>query len=218
MIFSIDICHNLSTIYSFGRIEILSYLQKKVCRKFVVYLFLYTMNLVENSVWNFDINGKPALNALGELEAELARVKKSQEDLKRGTKEWTDSKQEIKELEAEIKKTREEMGNAGMTVKQLEGYSKQLNKEIKDLTPGTAEYIEKTKELKDVNDRLSNVRQDVRGVSDEVKESQSVWTNLKTWIASAFTFAAILEAGQMLKQFFSDGIENFKKFDAASKE
>jgi len=176
------------------------------------------MNLVENSVWNFDINGKPALNALGELEAELARVKKSQEDLKRGTKEWTDSKQEIKELEAEIKKTREEMGNAGMTVKQLEGYSRQLNKEIKDLTPGTAEYIEKTKELKDVNDRLANVRQDVRGVSDEVKESQSVWTNLKTWIASAFTFAAILEAGQMLKQFFSDGIENFKKFDAASKE
>lgn len=184
----------------------------------VAYLFLYAMNLVENSTWNFDINGKPALNALGELEAELARVKKSQEDLKRGTQEWTDSKKEVKELEAEIKKVREEMGNSGMTVKQLEAYAKQLNREIKDLTPGMDDYIEKTTELKDVNDRLANVRKDIRGVADDANAGKSVWEQVKVWVASAFTISAILEAGQMVKQFFSDGIENFKKFDAASKE
>lgn len=175
------------------------------------------MNLVENSVWNLDINGKPALNALGELEAELARVKKSQEDLKRGTKEWTESKQEVKELEAEIKKVREEMGNSGMTVKQLESYAKQLNREIKDLTPGMDDYVEKTKELKDVNDRLANVRKDVRGVSDEVKESKGVWANLGDWIKGAFAATIIFEALQIIRDFVVGSVENFKKFEAASK-
>ncbi len=165
-----------------------------------------------------DINGKPAINALGELEQKLADVKKSQADLTRGTKEWTESKAEMKELEAEIKKVREEMGTAGMTVKQLEGYHRQLNKEIKDLTPGTDAYIEKSKDLQEVNTRLANVRKDVRAVADEATETKGVWGNMKDWIAGAFTMAAVFEAGRMIAQFVSDGIENFKKFQGASAE
>lgn len=176
------------------------------------------MNLVENSVWNFDINGKPALNALGELEQKLADVKKSQADLTRGTKEWAESKTEIKELEESIKKTREEMGTAGMTVKQLEGYYRQLNKELKDLTPGTQEYIDKTKDLQDVNTRLAAVRKDVRAVADEADSTKSVWSNVKEWIMGAFTMAAVFEAGRMIAQFVGDAIENFKKFQGASAE
>ena len=176
------------------------------------------MNLVENSVWNFDINGKPALNALGELEAKLAEVKKAQGDLTRGTKEWTENKAEIKELEAEIKKVREEMGTSGMTVKQLENYYRQLNKELKDLTPGTEEYIKKTEDLRDVNTRLAAVRKDVRAVADEADDTKGVWGRMKEWIMGAFVVTAVLEAGQMIKQFFGDAIENFKKFESASKE
>ena len=58
------------------------------------------MQLVENSVWNLDINGKPALNALGELEQKLQETRKAQADLQRGTKEWAESQKEIKALEA----------------------------------------------------------------------------------------------------------------------
>jgi len=155
------------------------------------------MNLVENSVWNLDVNGKPAINALGELEQKLAEVKAAQADLKRGTKEWTDSKAEIKQLEAEIKKTREEMGTAGMTVKQLEGYYKQLNRELKDLTPGTDAYIEKTKDLQDVNTRLAAVRADTRAIKEEVDKSKSTWDNLKDWVTgalAAFSIVGILES------------------------
>ncbi|PWJ49072.1 TP901 family phage tail tape measure protein, partial [Dyadobacter jejuensis] len=165
------------------------------------------MNLVENSVWNFDVNGKPALNALGELENKLGELKTAQKELTRGTKEWTDNKAEIKELEESIKKTRVEMGTAGMTVKQLEGYYKQLNKELKDLTPGTDQYIEKTKELQDVNTRLSNVRKDVRAVTEEADKSKSTWTNMKEWITgalSAFTLVNIMES---LINFTREGIK-----------
>ena len=110
------------------------------------------------------------------------------------------------------------MGTAGMTVRQLEGYTRQLNKEIKDLTLETDEYIEKSKDLQEVNTRHATVRKDVRAVADEADETKSVWSNVKEWILGAFVVTAVFEAGQMIKQFFSDGIENFKKFDAASKE
>ncbi|MPR36911.1 phage tail tape measure protein [Salmonirosea aquatica] len=176
------------------------------------------MQLVENSVWNLDINGKPALNALGELEQKLQETKKAQAELQRGTKEWAESQKEIKALEAEISRVRETMGQAGMTVKQLEGYARQLGKEIKDLTPGTDEYIKKTEELKEVNTRLSNVRKDVRAVADEASGSQGIWSNLKSWIMGAFVMSVVVEAGRMLAQFVGDAIENFKKFESASQE
>lgn len=176
------------------------------------------MQLVENSVWNLDINGKPALNALGELEQKLQETRKAQGELQRGTKEWAESQKDIKALEAEIKQVRETMGQAGMTVKQLEGYARQLGKEIKDLTPGTDDYIKKTEELKQVNTRLAAVRKDVRAVADEANDSKSVWSNVKEWIMGAFIMTAVYEAGRMIAQFVGDAVENFKKFDSAAKE
>jgi TP901 family phage tail tape measure protein len=176
------------------------------------------MQLVENSVWNLDINGKPALNALGELEQKLADTKKAQGELQRGTKEWAESQKDIKALDAEIKQVRETMGQAGMTVNQLKGYAKQLGKEILDLTPGTDEYIKKTEELQQVNTRLAAVRKDVRAVADEAEGTRSTWGKVKEWIMGAFVMTAAFEAGQMIKQFIGDAVENFKKFQTASTE
>jgi TP901 family phage tail tape measure protein len=176
------------------------------------------MKLVEQSTWVLNVNGKPAINELGELEQKLADVRRAQSDLKRGTKEWTESQKEVKALEAEIKKVRETMGTAGMTVKQLEGYHRQLNKEIKLMTPGTDEYIKKTEELREVNTRLNNVRKDIRGITDDVDKSHGVWSNMKKWIVGAFTMTIVLEAIQMIREFVVSAVENYKKYDAAAKE
>ncbi|WP_165933464.1 phage tail tape measure protein [Arundinibacter roseus] len=176
------------------------------------------MQQVENSVWNLDINGKPALNALGELEKKLYETKEAQKELTRGTKEWAESKQDIKALEEEIKQVRETMGQAGMTVRQLEGYARQLGKEIKDLTPGTDDYIKKTEELQQVNTRLASVRSDVRAVAEEGEKTQGTWGRIKEWIIGAFVVTAIYEAGQMIMRFVGEAVENFTKYDAAAKE
>lgn len=122
-------------------------LRRNVRCKFVAYLSVFSMQLIENSVWNSDVNGKPAINQL----TELVEVKETQKDLTRASKEWADSKQEIKELEAELKKVREEMGTVCMIVKQLQDYYRQFNKELKDLIPGTKKYIAKTADLRDVS-------------------------------------------------------------------
>lgn len=158
------------------------------------------MNLIENSVWNLDINGKPALNELGLLEAKLKDLQTEQKALTRGTKEYADNKAEIAALGAEIAQVRETMGLAGMTVKQLTDYQKALNKEIRDLTPGTEDYIKKTEDLKEVNTRLDGVRKDVRAVAEEAQNSQSTWSNVKNWLSDAFKID-ILDLAQQVWDF-----------------
>ncbi|MFB9296005.1 hypothetical protein ACFFSP_21150 [Persicitalea jodogahamensis] len=103
-------------------------------------------------------------------------------------------------------------------MKQLEGYARQLNKELKDLTPGTEEYIKKTEELKEVNGRLSNVRKDVRAVADEADGSKGIRSYLKNWVIDVFVMTVVYEAGRMIAQFVGDAVENSKKFDSAAKE
>ncbi|MFN8347420.1 MAG: phage tail tape measure protein [Spirosomataceae bacterium] len=158
------------------------------------------MQLIENSVWNLDINGKPAINELGLLENKLKDLQEAQKELTRGTKEYAENKAAIKELGAEIAQVRETMGLAGMTVRQLTDYQKALNKEIKDLTPGTEEYINKTRDLQEVNTRLDAVRKDVRAVTEEAKGSQSTWSNVKNWLSEAFKID-ILDLAQQIWDF-----------------
>lgn len=176
------------------------------------------MNLIENSVWNLDINGKPALNELGLLEAKLKDLQTEQKELTRGTKEYAENKAEIKALGAEIAQVRETMGLAGMTVKQLTDYQKALNKEIRDLTPGTDEYIKKTEDLKEVNTRLDGVRKDVRAVAEEGKNTQGIWGDIKGWIVGAFTVSAVFEAARAIGGFVKDSVNEFREFEKGVKD
>ncbi len=176
------------------------------------------MQLKEEALFTLKFDGKPVINELGELEKKLNEVKDAQKEVERGTKEWADNKVQIKELEASIKLVREEMGVAGMTVRQLEGYQRQLNREIKDSTLGTDEYKKKAADLTEVNTAIANHRQNIRGVADEAKNTQSIWTNVKTWIASAFSIAVLLEAGRAILGFFSDSVKEFRAFQSAAQD
>ena len=176
------------------------------------------MQLKEEALFTLKFDGKPVINELGELEKKLSDVKEAQKDVEKGTKEWAANKAEIKELEASIKQVREEMGVAGMTVRQLEGYQRQLNREIKDSTVGTDEYKKKAGDLQEVNSALANHRQTIRGVADEAEKTSSVWTNVKTWIASAFSVAVLLEAGRVVLNFFSDSVKEFRAFQSAAQD
>lgn len=56
---------------------------------------------------------------------------------------------------------------AGETINELTRSSIKLNREIKDLKPGTDEYIKKTEDYKKVNGRLNEVRGELRGIKKE---------------------------------------------------
>ena len=55
---------------------------------------------------------------------------------------------------------------AGQTINDLTGTVVKLNREVKNLTPGTAEFETKTKDLQKVQKRLNDVRKEVRGVEE----------------------------------------------------
>lgn len=158
------------------------------------------MQLTEEAWFKLKFDGKPVVDALGELEKSLNDLKEAQKTVERGTKEWADNKALIKELEGQIKQVREEMGVTGMTVRQLEGYYRQLNREIKDLTPGTEAYIKKAAELTEVNTALANHRQTVRGVNEEVEKQPSLWERAK---AGVMVFFAAFGAAELLEQAFN---------------
>ena len=54
---------------------------------------------------------------------------------------------------------------AGATLGQLRGQSRQLNRELSKLTPGTDAFVKKSAELRKVNKRLADVRKQTRGIS-----------------------------------------------------
>jgi uncharacterized protein YoxC len=55
---------------------------------------------------------------------------------------------------------------ATSTIKEMESAARILNAQIKNLTPGTQEFIDKTKQLQDVNARLKETKASVKGVDD----------------------------------------------------
>jgi len=54
---------------------------------------------------------------------------------------------------------------AGQTLKELQKDANRLNKEIKDLKPGSAAFINKSKDLQQVNGRLRQVKSEINGVT-----------------------------------------------------
>ena len=166
------------------------------------------MQLKEEAVFTLKFDGKPVINELGELEKRLIDVKEAQKSVEKGTKEWADNKAEIKELEASIKSVREEMGVSGMTVKQLEGYYKQLNREIKDLTPGTDAYKEKMGDLQQVNAALNTHRQTIRTVGDEIDKQPSLWERAKAGVMVFFAAFGAVELLQRAFSFVQEGIKS----------
>lgn len=166
------------------------------------------MQLKEEALFTLKFDGKPVINELGELEKKLQDVKDAQKDVDKGTKEWAENKAVMKELEASIKLVREEMGVSGMTVRQLEGYYRQLNREIKDLTPGTEAYIAKAGQIVEVNTALSEHKSTVRGVNEEIEKQPSLWERAKS---TAVGYLAAFGATELLERAFSfvqDGIKS----------
>jgi len=76
--------------------------------------------------------------------------------------------------EAKIEITLSNGAKAGETLKELGKQANKLNKEIKDLKPGTEEFTKKAADLKIVEEQLGNIKTQIKGTtdaSDAMKES-----------------------------------------------
>ena len=76
--------------------------------------------------------------------------------------------------EAKIEITLSNGAKAGETLKELSKQANTLNKEIKDLKPGSQEFIDKSKDLQQVSGKMADIRNQIKGTnvaSNELKNS-----------------------------------------------
>lgn len=132
------------------------------------------------------MNGQAAKRAVAELTQEFERLQKEALEAYKagndalGKKLDAQAQKLTKDIEItrrETKKFADVMKNInGASLKELNSAAKQLRSEINKLTPGTKEFVEKSKQLQQVNSRINQLKGSFKGL---VAEEKSATLSLK---------------------------------------
>ncbi|GAB3911559.1 phage tail tape measure protein [Larkinella knui] len=131
------------------------------------------MDLNETASITLKIEGDAARNQLALLEGEARKLERALKEAPKGSQEWAELYKELGKNQDAQKGLRESVGLTGLTMKQLENESRSLTKELKNLTPGTEEFVAKSARLSEVNTRLGEVRIQARGVGQALGETST---------------------------------------------
>jgi hypothetical protein len=130
----------------------------------------------------------PATEAYVAKATELGKVQARMDELRTGIKEVAEAFRKSADEVTDFAKVRDEVGLLGLTMEQLGSLTSQLNKEVAELTPGTEAFVAKAAELQQAQERLDEVRQQARGIGEEVEESGN---KVLDFIKKAVGFAGI---------------------------
>lgn len=117
------------------------------------------------------IDGNQGKTELDNLTRKKQLLNNELKEMRKGTQEYIDKNKELREVDKGMSDLRGQLGITGMSTRQLTKYSKELNRELLDLTPGTESFINKSKELRQVNARLADIRKEIKGVDDELEKT-----------------------------------------------
>ena len=126
------------------------------------------------------LNGEPAKRVLNELEKEYKDLERAALDAykagddalgKKLDKQAQKVRKSFEVAKVEAKKFDEIIKNINSaSLKDLNNVSKQLRNELYKLAPGTQAFIDKSKQLQQVNTRIGTLRQGFKGVVEEQKK------------------------------------------------
>jgi len=159
------------------------------------------MDAVEIARLHLDVDGKDATTAFKELQEEAKAVSREVRDLKKNIDDWTDDDKarytelitRQKELKAEVKAYTAELDINDASMNELVARSRLLNKELKDLKVGSDEWLDKLKEVKDVDGKIAEVRNEIKGLNDEGEKGTSVWGDFKNGFMGAFIGSGVYD-------------------------
>ncbi|MCR5037847.1 MAG: phage tail tape measure protein [Bacteroidales bacterium] len=127
------------------------------------------------------MNGEAAKKTLAEITQKYQDLQKAALDAYKagddalGKKLDAEAQKLMKDIEItrrETKKFADVMNNInGATLKELNSAAKQLKGEINKLTPGTQAFIDKSKQLQQVNTRITQLRGSFKGLVEEEKQA-----------------------------------------------
>lgn len=94
---------------------------------------------------------------------------------------------------------------ANASLKELEGASKALSSQLKTLAPGTAEFVEKSKQLREVKSSLTEVKESISGVTREQTLMQEGFTRMLGAIGPLELIFKAIEFGRESFDVFKEG-------------
>ncbi|GAB2954861.1 hypothetical protein GCM10027048_20520 [Hymenobacter coalescens] len=125
----------------------------------------------DNVQIKLDIDGSQSKTELDNLTRKAQLLKEDMKGLKKSSQEYIDANKQLADVNGRIEELRQELGLSALSYNQLNTLTRQLNRELRDLTPGTEAFINKSKELQEVDAQLTKVRNDIKGVGAELELS-----------------------------------------------
>lgn len=103
------------------------------------------------------------------------------------------------------------------TVKQIEASARALSSQLKQLPTDSQKFIDKTKELQQVNGRLKSIRDEIKGVGNAFNnvKPQGFFDQVKTGAAAVFGGNLLMRGAQGVVNVFNDAIDVHRKFEAS---
>lgn len=137
-----------------------------------------------------NVNGAQAKQMMSELEQKISDTKKKISDLKANLadpKEIQKARKELKSYEKQLDEVRsatEGVESAlsnldSATPRQLEKALRTLNKQLKDMPPGSETWDSHIEKIKELKARLAELK-------DETYEQETLWDKFKSWSADAW--------------------------------
>lgn len=117
------------------------------------------------------IDGNQAKAELDNLQRTGQALTRELSAMKKGTEEYAKTSKELDKVNERMGQLQDEIGLTGLSYNQLTKIKRDLNKELKNLVPGTEEFINKSKKLQEVEAQLENVEDQMKGVADESKNA-----------------------------------------------
>lgn len=166
-----------------------------------------------------DIEAQAGIRAYQKLLDETKRVNQEMQKMKRAGKENSDEFKQLQKRAGELNGELTKLGGAGANMGQLINRSRELNRELKSLAPGTQRFIEVTKELKDVAQRLRDIRDQTKSVGQGMEEVRIAGIRLPDGMAkgvigvqTAFKALFVLQVLQWFADLFRSIDETTKQF------
>ena len=142
----------------------------------------------QEAVVNVTLNGEQAKHELGSMKEQLAKMTtelkrlqstsiglmkpgeaQKMEELRKETKKLERTVTSLEEKERAFARTLKNINSASL--KDLQAAARRLSYEVKELTPGTQQFIEKSKQLQQVNTRIVKLRSSFKGLIEDEKSA-----------------------------------------------
>lgn len=137
-------------------------------------------------------------------------------EMRRGTDEYIAASKELRQVTGRIGELQKEIGITGLSVKQLTKLQGDLKREIAGLVPGTEAFIEKSKQLREVDARVAQVRREIAGIEPELEKAGGAFGRIGNFVKGAFAFAGVQIGIDLVRDFVSTSIDEFDGAESAA--